>query len=56
MFQKIIREFCEKEIKPIAEKIDKALEPCYDHSTGKYLTFEEWMNQLLKNWDKFSES
>jgi hypothetical protein len=29
----------------------KALEPCYDQITGKYLSFEEWLEQLLKKWD-----
>ena len=33
---------------------DKPLEPCYDHSTGKYLTFEQWMDQFFKSWDKLS--
>lgn len=33
----------------------KALEPCYDYSTGKYLSFEEWMDHsLLKNWSRLS--
>jgi len=31
---------------------DKPLEPCYDHATGKYLTFEEWIDQFIKSWDK----
>ena len=29
----------------------KALEPCYDQLTGKYLSFDEWLEQLLKHWD-----
>ena len=29
----------------------KALEPCYDQITGKYLLFEDWLDQLLKQWD-----
>jgi len=29
----------------------KALEPCYDQITGKYLSFDEWLEQLLKHWD-----
>jgi hypothetical protein len=32
----------------------KSLEPCYDHNSGKYLSFEEWLDQLLKQWDKLS--
>ncbi|MGD2125899.1 MAG: hypothetical protein PVG99_07445 [Desulfobacteraceae bacterium] len=34
----------------------KALEPCYDHGTGKYLAFEEWLDYVLKNWNKLSIS
>ncbi len=33
----------------------KALEPCYDHITGKYLSFEEWLEQLAKGWDKLGD-
>ena len=34
----------------------KTLEPTYDHATGKYLAFEEWINQFLKHWDKLAAS
>jgi hypothetical protein len=34
----------------------KALEPCYDIGTGKYLSFEEWMERFLKTWDKLRVS
>jgi len=34
----------------------KALEPTYDHATGKYLAFEEWLNQFLKHWDRVAAS
>lgn len=34
----------------------KPLEPCYDISTGDYLTFEEWKDNLLEKWDKLSVS
>jgi hypothetical protein len=30
---------------------DKALAACYDAATGKYLSFEEWMNHLIERWD-----
>jgi hypothetical protein len=30
----------------------KILEPCYDYSTGKYLSFEQWMEHSLKIWDR----
>jgi hypothetical protein len=35
---------------------DRPLEPCYDQSTGRYLSFEEWIGQLLKNWNKITIS
>ena len=35
---------------------NKPLEPCYDLSTGEYLSFEEWMDHFLKIWDKLSVS
>lgn len=34
----------------------KTLEPTYDHATGKYLSFEEWLDQFLKHWDKLPTS
>jgi hypothetical protein len=34
----------------------KTLEPTYDHATGRYLAFEEWLGQFLKHWDKFGAS
>jgi len=40
----------------IREGDRKALEPCYDINTGAYLSFEEWMDSLLKNYDKVSVS
>jgi hypothetical protein len=38
------------------EGVIKPLEPCYDNKIDKYLTFEEWLDRFLKNWDKVSES
>ena len=32
----------------------KPLEPCFDISTGSYLTFEQWMDSFLKKYDKVS--
>ncbi len=34
----------------------KSLEPCYDQNSGKYLAFEEWLDKLLKQWEKLSTS
>lgn len=30
------------------ERNTKPLEPCYDYSTGKYFSFEEWMGHYLR--------
>jgi hypothetical protein len=30
----------------------KTFEPCYDISMGAYLSFEEWMDSLMKRYDK----
>jgi hypothetical protein len=30
----------------------KILEPTFDHYTNKYLTFEEWLDYLVRKWDK----
>jgi hypothetical protein len=34
----------------------KTLEPTYDHATGRYLGFEEWLDHFLKHWDKLPTS
>jgi hypothetical protein len=34
----------------------KTLEPTYDHDTGKYLAFDEWLDQFIKRWDKLMPS
>ncbi|MGD8228806.1 MAG: hypothetical protein PVH82_12230 [Desulfobacteraceae bacterium] len=34
----------------------KPLEPCYDYKTDRHLTFEQWLDQFVKHWDKISES
>lgn len=31
---------------------NKVLAACYDLTSGKYLTFEEWLERLLKRWLK----
>ena len=55
--------FSKKEVKQILEQFankmqnegnNKPLEPCYDYSTGKYLSFEEWRDHYLKIWDKIT--
>lgn len=32
---------------------DRELMPRYDYRTGKYLTFEEWLEQVLGTWNTF---
>src|SRR4030042_1535008 len=34
----------------------KTLEPTYDHATGKYLAFGEWLDQFLKQRDNLPAS
>jgi hypothetical protein len=34
----------------------KTLEPTYDHASGKYLAFEDWLDQFLKHWEKLPAS
>lgn len=57
--------FSKQELKQILEQYaeeqrkndnNKDLEHCYDHSTGKYLTFEAWLDLFFKNWEKFDVS
>ncbi|UCF72016.1 MAG: hypothetical protein JSW35_07385 [Deltaproteobacteria bacterium] len=55
--RKELGEFLEKHAEEKRKEGDsKALEPCYDLSTGRYLSFEEWMDRFLKNWDKLTFS
>jgi len=53
--------FSKEEVKQILEQFanemqnegnNKSLEPCYDYSTGKYFSFEEWRDHYLKIWNK----
>ena len=34
----------------------KSLEPTFDCLTDRYLTFEDWVEQLTKKWSKLAES
>ncbi len=31
-------------------------DPCYDQTTGKYLAFDDWLEQLERNWSRLSEA
>jgi hypothetical protein len=55
--------FSREEVRKLLEEIaqemknegnTKPLEPCYDYSISRYLSFEEWMDHYLKMkiWDK----
>lgn len=53
--KKDVRELLEKRAQEVRNGgDDRVLEPCYDHTTTRYLSFEEWMDRFLKNWDKLS--
>jgi len=34
----------------------KSIEPAYDYRTGKYVSFEEWVADLMKNWSRIPDS
>lgn len=55
--KKELREFLEKSAEEKRrEGNSKPLGPCYDLSTGRYQSFEEWMDNFLDNWDKLTVS
>jgi hypothetical protein len=45
----ILQEYAEK---TRVEGNVKPLEPCYDCNADNHLTFEKWLDQFVKNWDK----
>jgi len=49
--KQVLEEYAEKKR---TDGEGKALEPCFDISTGTYLNFEEWMSYLFKKYDKLS--
>ncbi len=52
-----LREFLEKHAEEQGSQGNsKPLGPCYDMSTRKYLSFEEWMDHFLKSWEKLTVS
>jgi hypothetical protein len=55
--KKELGEFLEKQAEETRRQGNsKALESCYDLSTGRYLSFEEWKDHFLRNWDKLTVS
>jgi ABC-type Fe2+-enterobactin transport system substrate-binding protein len=55
--------FSKEEVKQILEQFanemqnegnNKSLDPCYDYSSGKYFSFEEWRDHYLKIWNKIT--
>jgi hypothetical protein len=44
-----LRKRCEEER---SKGNKKTLEPTFDHDTNQYLTFDEWLDHLLKKWGK----
>ncbi len=47
----IFQEFMES---PRSEQEKRDLAPCYDQYSGNYLSFDEWVEQLFKRWDKIA--
>lgn len=45
--RRILEEYAEEERR---QGNYKDLEPCYDSVTGKYISFDEWMDELFKRW------
>jgi hypothetical protein len=53
--KKELRELLVKYAEAVKREGDsKALEPCCDIATGGYLNFEQWVDSLLKKYDKVS--
>jgi hypothetical protein len=49
---KQILDECAKEIRDGGN--EKPLRPRYDIRSGKYLSFEEWLDNVIKNWEKLA--
>lgn len=49
--RRILEEYAEEERR---QGNYKDLEPCYDSVTGRYLSFDEWMDELFKRWSSLS--
>ena len=48
-----LKEFLENQARKMrGEGNDRLLQPRYDYRSDKYLSFEEWMESLFKNWNK----
>ncbi len=49
--KEILVKMMEKEEKSGNKKI---LGACYDYSSGKYLSFDKWLERLLREWNKIN--
>jgi hypothetical protein len=57
MSKKEVEDFLRKRSEEEKERENaKSLEPTFDYLTSKYLTFDEWLDQLMKKWDKLASS
>ena len=46
-----LKEFLEEKGKQLGQTGNlKVFDACYDTTTGRYLSFEEWMNVLTEGW------
>ncbi len=49
-----VKEILQKKAEQEAEKNKKIVGFCYDYRRGKYLSFEKWLERLLKDWNKIN--
>ena len=49
--KEILTELSKKEEESGNKKI---IAPCYDYRSGKYLPFDKWLEQFLKEWNKIN--
>ena len=57
MSRKEVEDFLRKRSEEEKERGNaKSLEPTFDYLTNRYLSFDEWLDQLLRKWDKLADS
>ena len=57
MSKKAVEDFLRKRSEEEKERGNtKSLEPTFDYLTNRYLSFDQWLDQLAKKWEKLAES
>ena len=49
-----VKEILLKQAKEESLNNKKLIGFCYDYKTGKYLSFEKWLERLMKEWNKIN--